>query len=135
MGCSLRAIEDLAAELYLHEPPVHFAVSMASLMHHPPVLKPLTKYFVRLETNISIREGLLCNKHLLLILTPIFHKQKMPWMVLIMEDLEESTFRLRSHSIEAGLESGEEFVDILRSNSDVDMEADAMECVRILNVG
>ncbi len=52
-----------------------------------------------------------------------------------MEDFEESTFRLRSHSIKAGLQGGEELVDVLRSNSDADMEANAMECVGILNVG
>ena len=52
-----------------------------------------------------------------------------------MEDLEEGTFRFRSHSIEAGLEGGEESVDVLRSDSDADMEANAMECVRILNTG
>lgn len=52
-----------------------------------------------------------------------------------MEDFKESTFRLRSHSIEAGLEGGEELVDVLRSNSDVDMEANAMECVGVLNMG
>lgn len=59
----------------------------------------------------------------------------MPGIVLIMEDLEEGTFRLRSHSIEAGFEGGEELIDVLRSDSDVDMEADAMKSVRILNVG
>ena len=65
------------------------------------------------------------------ILTPIFHKSKMPGIVRVMEDLEEDTFRLRSHSIEAGLEVGEELVDVLRSDSDTDMEADAMECVHL----
>lgn len=65
--------------------------------------------------------------HLLLILTPIFHKSKIPGIVCIVEDLEESTFRLRSHSIETGLEGGEGFVDVLRSDSDVDMETDAVK--------
>lgn len=46
-----------------------------------------------------------------------------------MEDLEESTFGLRSHSIEAGFEGGEELVDVFRSYSDIDMEANAMKCV------
>ena len=108
---------------------------MASLMQHPPVVKPVARHVLQLKTNISIKEGFLSDMNSLLILTPIFHKPKMPGIVLIMEDLEESTFRLRSHSVEAGLEGGEEFVDILGSNSDVDMEANAMECVRILNVG
>ena len=71
----------------------------------------------------------------LLILTPIFHKSKMPGIFRIMEDLEEGTFRFRRHSIEAGLEGGEESVDVLRSDSYAGMEADAMECVRILNMG
>ncbi|KAF6223991.1 hypothetical protein HO133_010565 [Letharia lupina] len=88
---NLRAIELLAAELYLPEP--------------------------------------------LLILTPIFHKPKVPGIVRIMEDLEEGTFWLRSHSIEADLKGGEELVDVLRSDSDVNMKADAMKCVRVLDVG
>ena len=53
----------------------------------------------------------------------------------IVEDLEKSTLRLRSHSIKTGLEGSEEFVNVLGSDSDADMEADAMECVRVLNVG
>lgn len=73
--------------------------------------------------------------HLLLVFTPIFHKSKCPGIICIMEDLEESTFRLRSDSIEAGLEGGEEIFDILWSDRDADREADAMKCVRILNVG
>ena len=70
-----------------------------------------------------------------LILTSVFHKSKQPGIVRIMEDLEEGTFRPRSHRIEAGLEGGEELVDVLKSNSDADMEADAMKRVRALNVG
>lgn len=73
--------------------------------------------------------------HPLLVFTPIFHKSKRPGIFCIMEDLEESTLRLRSDSIEAVLECGEELVAILWSDSDADMEADAMKCVRILNVG
>ena len=58
----------------------------------------------------------------------------MPGIVYIMEDLEESAFWLRSYSIEAGFQRREELVDILRSDRDADMEADAMECMRILDV-
>lgn len=71
----------------------------------------------------------------LLILTPIFNDSKMPRIVSLVENLEEGTFRLRSHSIKQGLESSEEFIDVLRSDSHVDMEADAMKCMRVLNVG
>ena len=72
--------------------------------------------------------------HLLLVFTPTFHKSKCPGIFCIMEDLEGSTFRLRSDSIEAGLEGGEDLVDILWSDRDADMEADAMKCARTLNV-
>ena len=70
-----------------------------------------------------------------LILTPILYESKMPGTIRIMEDLEESTFRLRSHSIEAGLEGGEERVDVLGSDRDCDMQANTMKCMRILHVG
>lgn len=52
---------------------------------------------------------------------------KMPRMLRIMEDLEEDTFRLGSHSIEAGFEVREELINVLRSDSDADMETDTME--------
>ena len=64
------------------------------------------------------------------VLIPIFHPPKMPRMLRIMKDLEEDTFRLGSHSIEAGLVMREELIDVLRSDSDADMEADAMECIQ-----
>lgn len=61
------------------------------------------------------------------VLVPIFHPMKMPRMLRIMEDLEEDTFRLGSHSIEAGFEVREELINVLRSDSDADMETDTME--------
>ena len=55
---------------------------------------------------------------------------KMPRMLRIMEDLEEDTFRLGGHSIEAGLEVRKEFINVLRSDGNADMETDTMECIQ-----
>ena len=84
---------------------------------------------------ISSRKGLLQNAHLLLALVPIFYKSEMPGIIRIVEDLKEGTLRLRRHRVEAGFEGGEEVVDVLGGDSDADMEADAMKCVRVLNMG
>ena len=45
----------------------------------------------------------------------------MPGIFHIMEDLEEGAFWFRSHGIVAGLESGEELVDVLGSDGDADV--------------
>ena len=65
------------------------------------------------------------------VLIPIFHPMKMPRILRIMEDLEEETFRLGTHISEAGLEMREKFINVLRSDGNADMEADAMECLQI----
>ena len=71
----------------------------------------------------------------LLAFAPVLYKSKMPGIVHIGKYFKEGTFGLRSDEIEAGLEGREEFVDVFGSDGDADMKADAMECVRVLNVG
>lgn len=59
----------------------------------------------------------------------------MPGIVRIVKDFEEGTVRLRGHGVEAGLEGGEEPVNVLGSDGDADVKAYAGERVRILNTG
>ena len=64
------------------------------------------------------------------VLIPIFHPAKMPRVLRIMEDLEEDTFRLGGHSIEAGLVVREELINVLRSDGNADVETDTVKCIQ-----